>query len=322
MYSVVLAAMLTAGPAAAPSWGHGCNGCCGGYNAFSSCCGGCCGGYSYSCCGGCCGGYSYSCCGGCYGGGYSWGGCCGGYSSCFGCCGYSTWSSYYGCCGGWHSPSYSSCWGSCYGGWHPVYSYGCGGGCCGGVIVEPATTAPVMPKLAEPKKEASAAAPATVVVRAPLDVHITVNGKPADRTEATQVFTTPTLDAGRTYSYEFRAEATRDGKTVTRTRKVIVKAGQESTADFSDLTQADGPAHVIIAAPADARVTVDGVEIPATARSFNTPSLEAGRKYYYTVKATMTRDGRAVNDNQHVVLESGKDVKVEFKEPAVATAGK
>jgi hypothetical protein len=36
----------------------------------------------------------------------------------------------------------------------------------------------------------------------------------------------------------------------------------------------------------------------------------------------MTRAGRAVNDNQHVVLESGKDVKVEFKEPAVATAGK
>ena len=144
MYSVVLAAMLTAGPAVAPAWGHG---CCGGYNAFSSCCGG----YSYSCCGGCCGGLS-SCCGGCYG-------CCGGYSSCFGCCGYSSFSSYYGCCGGWHSSYYSGCgggcWASCCGGWHPVYSGGCCGGCCGGGIAAPATTAPApeMPKLAAPKKD-------------------------------------------------------------------------------------------------------------------------------------------------------------------------
>jgi uncharacterized protein (TIGR03000 family) len=308
MYSVVLAAMLTAGPATTPAWGHGCNGCCGGYNAFSSCCGGCCGGgYYSSCCGGCCGGYSY--------------GCCGGYSSCFGCCGYSSWSSYYGCCGG-YSPSYSSCWGSCCGGWHPVYASGCCGGCCGGVIAAPATAAPAMPKLADPKKETSAAAPATVIVKAPLDVHITVNGKLAERTKAEQVFATPNLEAGRTYSYEFRAEATRDGKTVTRTRKVIVEAGQESTADFNDLTLSDSPAHVTITAPADARVTVDGVNIPATARSFNTPTLEAGRKYYYTVKMATTREGRAVNDSQRVVVESGKDVKVEFKEPAVATAGK
>jgi len=144
----------------------------------------------------------------------------------------------------------------------------------------------------------------------------------AERTKVEQVFTTPNLDTGRAYSYEFRAEAIRDGKTVTRTRKVIVNAGQESTADFNDLTQADGPAHVTITAPTDARVTVDGVEIPAAARTFNTPALEAGRKYYYVVKMALTRDGRDVNDSKRVVLESGKDVKVEFTEPAVATAGK
>ena len=67
---------------------------------------------------------------------------------------------------------------------------------------------------------------------------------------------------------------------------------------------------------------MDGVDIPATARAFNTPTLEAGRKYFYTVKVAMTRDGRSVSDSKHVVLESGKNVTVEFKEPAVATAGK
>ena len=161
-----------------------------------------------------------------------------------------------------------------------------------------------------------------MIVKAPLDVHITVNGVAAERTKAEQVFATPNLDAGRTYSYEFRAEAIRDGKTVTKTRKVIVKAGQQSTADFSDLALSDRPAHVTIAAPADATVTVDGVEIPATARSFNTPILQAGRQYYYTVNMAMKRNGRSVNDAKRVVLEAGKDVTVNFREPAVATAGK
>ena len=55
------------------------------------------------------------------------------------------------------------------------------------------------------------------------------------------------------------------GKTVTRTQTVIVKAGQESRADFGDLTAADAPAHVTITAPADARLTVDDVEIPGSA---------------------------------------------------------
>ena len=130
MYSVVLAAMLTAGPTAR-AWGHSCHGCCGGYsccggyNAFSySCCGG-----GYSCCGGgwhssCCGGWS-SCCGGgyscCCGGGWyrSYWSCCGGYSSCYGCCGGSS------CCGGWYSGYGSYCCGG--GGWYRS--------CCGGAWV-------------------------------------------------------------------------------------------------------------------------------------------------------------------------------------------
>ncbi len=282
MYSVVLAAMLTTGPAQAPAWGLGCHGCCGGYNAFS-CCGGysCCGGWS-SCCGGhsCCGGWS-SCCGGwssCCGGGWytagynypAYWGCCG-YASAFGCCGYSSrcggaWSSGYSCCGGgWYRRA---------AGWVPVPVVP------GGVVAPPGTAAPPpMPKLPEPVEKQSATAPAaaTVVIKAPMDVRITVNGQATDRQSAEQIFTTPDLQPGKTYSYDFRAEAVRGGKTVTRTQTVIVKAGQESRADFGDLTAADAPAHVTITAPADARLTVDGVEIPGLARMFSTPPLLAGR---------------------------------------------
>jgi uncharacterized protein (TIGR03000 family) len=182
-----------------------------------------------------------------------------------------------------------------------------------------------MPKLPEPtekKPQTLEAAPATVIVKAPLDVHITVNGQATERKTAEQVFTTPDLQPGKSYSYDFAAEAVRDGKTVTRTQTVIVKAGQESRVDFSDLARADAPARVIITAPADVRVTVDGVEVPGSARTFSTPPLEAGRTYYYTVTAETTRDGRTVSESRRVFVEAGKDATVEFKDVGVATAGK
>ena len=39
-------------------------------------------------------------------------------------------------------------------------------------------------------------------------------------------------------------------------------------------------------------------------------------------KAEMVRNGKAVNDSKLVLLEAGKDVTVEFKEPGVTTAEK
>jgi uncharacterized protein (TIGR03000 family) len=322
MYSVVLAAMLTTGPAQAPEWFgcHGCHGCCGGYNAFS-----CCGGFCHGCCGGC-----YGSCHGCCGGYFpAYWSSCSGYSSCYGCCGGSGW---YSCCGG-NSYSCAGGWwrGDC-SGWYPVASAGCYGGYAGYGAVTAApvtyTTAPAqppMPKLPEPVQtspEATGPAPATVIVKAPMAVRITVNGQPAERQSAEQVFTTPDLQPGKTYSYDFKAETVRDGQTVTRTQTVTVRAGRESRVDFSDLARADAPAHVAIKAPPDARVTVDGVEAPAAMRSFDTPALEAGRTYYYTVAAEMTRDGRKISESRRVLVSAGQDVSVEFNDAGATTAGK
>jgi uncharacterized protein (TIGR03000 family) len=336
MYSVVLAAMLTTGPAQAPEWFgcHGCHGCCGGF------CHGCCGGYNaFSCCGGfchgCCGGYS-SCCGGCYGSCY---GGSGGYPSywscsgtCFGCCNGSGW---YSCCGG--NSGYGFCSGSgwvrdCSAGWMVASCTGCSGSypSYGAVTAAPVTyttapEAPPMPKLPEPVEKSpqvKGPAPATVIIKAPMDVRISVNSQPTERQSAEQIFTTPDLQPGKTYSYDFKAEVQRDGQTVIRTQTVTVRAGRESRVDFSDLARADTPAHVAIKAPADARVTVDGVEVPAAMRAFDTPALEAGRTYYYTVAAELTRGGRKVSDSRRVLVSAGQDVSVEFTDAGVTTAGK
>jgi len=178
-----------------------------------------------------------------------------------------------------------------------------------------------MPSLPPPQQAASFSQ-ATVVVTAPLDAAVLANGQSIEHTKTEQVFNTPDLDPAKTYVYEFRAEVVRDGKTVTLNRRVTVKAGQRSRADFSELSKDDAPARVTIKAPADAKVTVDDVEVPATSRTFKTPTLENGRTYYYTVKAEMVRGGKAVRDSKRVLLEAGKDVSVEFKEPGVATAEK
>jgi uncharacterized protein (TIGR03000 family) len=315
VYSVVLAAVLTAGPAApAHGWG-GCHGCSGGYNAFS--CGGC-----YGCYGGC-----YGCCGGCYG---CWG--FGPYNSCYGCSGvgvfygapsirvYSgAFGCCNGCCGGWSAPYYT---GSGYAAYSSCY------GCCGGsIVVPPGPPAPVMPKLPEPTKTSLSPNAATVIVKAPIDVRITANGQAIERTASEQTFATPDLEPGQTYRYEFKAETKRDGKTVESTKKIEVQAGKESRVEFGDLTGATtaGPAHVAITAPADARVTVDGVAFPATngtKRTFDTPMLEGGRTYYYTVVIEMNRGGRVAAESRRLLLEAGKTATVEFTEPAVESASR
>ena len=189
-------------------------------------------------------------------------------------------------------------------------------------MAAPTYSVPQMPSLPPMQPEAASSYQATVVVTAPLDASLLANGQSIEHTKTEQVFSTPDLDPAKSYVYEFRAVVVRDGKTVTRNRRVTVAAGQRSRADFSELSRDDAPARLTIQAPADARVTVDDVEVPATSRSFKTPTLENGRTYFYTVKAEMVRGGKAVRDSKRVLLEAGKDASVEFEEPGVATAGR
>jgi uncharacterized protein (TIGR03000 family) len=50
-----------------------------------------------------------------------------------------------------------------------------------------------------------------------------------------RVFQTPLLEPGQLYYYDLRAEVERDGKTITRTQRVIVRAGAVTRAAFNDL---------------------------------------------------------------------------------------
>jgi uncharacterized protein (TIGR03000 family) len=154
-----------------------------------------------------------------------------------------------------------------------------------------------------------------VTIKAPADVRLTVDGQALAMLDTTQTFETPNLEQGQTYTYVFRAEAKRDGKTVTSERKVQVRAGESTEVDFSDLS-AKAPARVTIVLPVDAKLIVENVAFPAGAskRTYETPALEMGRSYSYTMRAEVMRDGRLQKQVKRVDIEAGQEVTVEFKE--------
>jgi uncharacterized protein (TIGR03000 family) len=74
------------------------------------------------------------------------------------------------------------------------------------------------------------------------------------------------------------------------------------------------PAHITVRLPADARLTVDGVDCPLTSdtRTFETPALVPGQKYYYLLKAEVVRNGRTIAQTRRADFHSGERVRVSF----------
>jgi uncharacterized protein (TIGR03000 family) len=69
---------------------------------------------------------------------------------------------------------------------------------------------------------------ATIVVELPSDATLTIDGEATTSTSATRVFQTPQLEPGRTFHYTFKAQVERDGKVQSVTRRVEVRAGQQT----------------------------------------------------------------------------------------------
>jgi uncharacterized protein (TIGR03000 family) len=74
-----------------------------------------------------------------------------------------------------------------------------------------------------------------------------------------------------------------------------------------------------IAAPKDAEVWVEGTKLDAgsSIREFNTPPLDPGRQYRYTIRAKwVDADGQTVMQAQDVSFSAGNGVIVRFPLPA------
>jgi uncharacterized protein (TIGR03000 family) len=91
---------------------------------------------------------------------------------------------------------------------------------------------PVKPaeKMPAPKRseEARSAAPATIVVSLPADATLRVDDYATASKSATRVFVSPRLDAGKELYYTLTGEIQRDGKPVVATKRIRVRAGEET----------------------------------------------------------------------------------------------
>jgi uncharacterized protein (TIGR03000 family) len=198
MYSMVLMAALTTGGEAPDCWFR-----CGGSHSCAGCygCAGCAGGY------GCAAGYG---CAGCYG-----------------CTGYFGGGYQYG-------PGYFNSY-SCHGCW------GCGGyyGYVGSTYMP---TTPMPPaggtdKSGDKKdkdKESRLPTRAKLIVELPTDAKLFIDDQLMKSTATTRSFNTPALEVGTSYYYDLRVEVVRDGKTYEGTKRVVIRAGEQVRAAFTE----------------------------------------------------------------------------------------
>jgi uncharacterized protein (TIGR03000 family) len=160
---------------------------------------------------------------------------------------------------------------------------------------------------------------ATVIVAGADGAKVYVDGKLLTQATSPRTFVSPELPTGKDYYYTLKVERNRDGKTIAETRRVDVRAGQVVRVDLDASAVAAAPrratAKLTVRLPQDARLTVDGVVVPITTgtQTFQTPQLEAGRKYYYTVRAEVVRGGQPRADSRRVIVEAGKTAEVDFR---------
>lgn len=165
---------------------------------------------------------------------------------------------------------------------------------------------------------------ATVVVNLPTDAKLFVDGERVPMSSSTRSFRTPQLQAGRDYFYTMKVEAVRDGAAVEKSARVIVRAGETARADFGDLSDAvaltrEAPAKITVKLPSEAKLFVDDVACNLTSdtRNFETPKLQSGKKYSYTLRAELPRDGRTIKAERKVVMTAGEAITVNFEDMAV-----
>ena len=71
-----------------------------------------------------------------------------------------------------------------------------------------------------------------MVVNLPADATLKIDGAATKSTAAVRQFTTPVLALGQSYHYTLTAEVVRDGKTLSATETVTVRAGQTSQVEL------------------------------------------------------------------------------------------
>lgn len=171
----------------------------------------------------------------------------------------------------------------------------------------------------------------TVIVRLPADARLYAEGSALSLTGAERSFVTPELTPGREYTYTFRVEYERGGRTQTESRSVVVTPGKVSTLEFADAgPRTEAPkampetkpmslvkdesslarAVLMVKVPAGATLYVNDARQSGT--EFRTPPLPAGKEFTYTMRIETTRNGYPEQISQKVTFRAGDSLTVDF----------
>src|SRR5262249_6646520 len=156
-----------------------------------------------------------------------------------------------------------------------------------------------------PNAPAPAAQPmatsATLNVQVATAAKIYVNGLATTSTGAQRRYVSNGLQNGFSYSYQVRAEIVRDGKTVTETKTVKLKAGENADLNFTfentenQLAKEPVSTSLTLHVPADAKVFLSGnpTNLTGEVREFTTTKLTSGDAWSdYTVRIELERNGQ------------------------------
>jgi len=91
-----------------------------------------------------------------------------------------------------------------------------------------------------------------------------------------------------------------------------------------DEVSAPAPAHLVVKLPEQARLFIDDTACPLTSatRSFDTPDLQPGQVYSYTLRAELTVAGRPVSESKRVTFRAGEETVVEFTDLQLVQAAR
>jgi uncharacterized protein (TIGR03000 family) len=129
------------------------------------------------------------------------------------------------------------------------------------------------------------------------------------------------LVRGRQYTYEFKAELTRDGQTISDTQVVQLTAGERTQVAFNLTGQANQNAaksnktKLTLNVPADAKVFLAGHETKSTGerREFVSTKVSDDAKWgHYVIRVVANVDGQTVEKNETIQLVPGEDRELTF----------
>jgi uncharacterized protein (TIGR03000 family) len=83
-----------------------------------------------------------------------------------------------------------------------------------------------------PPQETRNGSEATILVSLPPDAKLTIDDTLTRSTSARRIFVSPPLERGKTYHYTLKAEAMREGRPVTVSKQIDVRAGQETRVEL------------------------------------------------------------------------------------------